>query len=323
MADRKELLDMLRQMYRIRFFEEYSKKLYKKNLLEGNFMGALHTYVGEEAIAVGICRWLNKEDYVFSTHRGHGHFLAKGGSMEELMAELKGRRTGCSGGMGGSMHLFDPKIGFMGGNGIVGGGIPLAVGAAYSSVYRGTSQVTVCFFGDGAASQGTFHESLNLASLWKLPVVFVCENNCYAVTTAVSRAISVTDVAIRAVGYAIPGKVVDGNDVLKVSEEARVFIEMARKGKGPSLLECKTYRRDPHCMVIPETRSKEELEKWKKKDPLLFFERYLEEKRIAGQKDFEKIRKEVTAEIEEAERSAEEKPLPDQEEFKKFVHNEI
>ena len=261
MCDKEKLVGMLELMYKIRFFEERAKKLYKAGMMAGNFLGALHSYIGEEAIAVGACSCLKKEDYILSTHRGHGHFIAKGGDLKRMLAELQGKETGYCKGRGGSMHLFDPKIGFLGGNGIVGGGIPIAIGTAFSARYRGSNQVTVCFFGDGAATQGTFHESLNMASLWKLPAVFICENNLYAVTTPTLETISIPNIGDRASAYGIPGKVIDGNDVMEVYQIVSESVEKSRSGEGPSLIECKTYRWDPHCFVIPETRVKDEMEK--------------------------------------------------------------
>lgn len=317
---REKLLEAFRLMCRIRFFEERAKTLYKKGLLYGSFLGALHTYIGEEAIAVGVCLNLAQDDYIFSTHRGHGHFIARGGRTDKMLAELQGKETGYCKGRGGSMHLFDPSIGFLGANGIVGGGIPLAIGSGYSALYRGTDQVTVCFFGDGGASQGTFHESLNMAGLWKLPVVFVCENNRYAVTTSVGDTICVANVAQRASGYNMPGEVVDGNDFLAVYRAARQAIEHARKGKGPYLLECKTYRVDPHCMVLPEMRAECELSEWKtKKDPIIRFGKYLKKEKFAGEPELETIRKEVLSEIDEAERFALASKFPDPQEFKREI----
>ncbi|MFH2068913.1 MAG: thiamine pyrophosphate-dependent dehydrogenase E1 component subunit alpha [Candidatus Omnitrophota bacterium] len=314
----EKLLEAFRLMCRIRFFEERAKTLYKKGLLCGSFLGALHTYIGEEAIAVGVCLNLAKDDYIFSTHRGHGHFIARGGRTDKTLAELQGKETGCCKGRGGSMHLFDPSIGFLGANGIVGGGIPLAIGSGYSALYRGTDQVTVCFFGDGGASQGTFHESLNMAGLWKLPVVFVCENNCYAVTTSVGDTICVANVAQRASGYNMPGEVVDGNDFLAVYRAARQAIEHTRKGKGPYLLECKTYRIDPHCMVLPEMRTECELSEWKtQRDPIIRLEKYLKKEKLAGDPELETIRKEILFEINEAERFALASKFPDPQEFKR------
>jgi TPP-dependent pyruvate/acetoin dehydrogenase alpha subunit len=314
-----EKLGLLSVMYRIRLFEERTKKMYKQNRLAGNFMGALHTYIGQEAIAAGVCACLGKDDYIFSTHRGHGHFIARGGELNKTLAELQGKETGYSRGFGGSMHLFDVPLGFMGGNGIVGGGIPLALGAAFSASYRGTDQVAVCFFGDGAAGQGTFHESLNLASLWKLPVVYVCENNCYAVTTSVRETVCVGDIACRAAGYGMCGAVVDGNDVLAVQAAAGKAVARARAGDGPSLLECKTYRIDPHCMVLPESRSQGELEEWKAKDPIEQFERRLLEDGPADAETLQHMKEEVSQELDEAERFAMDSPFPRVDEFRRSI----
>lgn len=314
-----EKINLLNVMYRIRLFEERAKKMFKQNRLAGSFMGALHTYIGQEAIAAGVCACLGKDDYIFSTHRGHGHFIARGGELKKTLAELQGKETGYSGGLGGSMHLFDVHLGFMGGNGIVGGGIPLALGTAFSAQYRGTDQVTVCFFGDGAAGQGTFHESLNLASLWKLPVVYICENNAYAVTTSVRDAVCVGDIACRAAGYGVWGTVVDGNDVLAVHTAADTAVARARAGDGPSLLECKTYRIDPHCMVLPESRSKEELEEWKAKDPIDQFERCLLEEGLADRDILRHMKEKAVQELDEAEQFAVNSPFPCVEEFRRKV----
>jgi TPP-dependent pyruvate/acetoin dehydrogenase alpha subunit len=312
-------INLLKVMYRIRLFEERAKKLFKQNRLAGNFMGALHTYIGQEAIAAGVCACLGKEDYIFSTHRGHGHFIARGGELKKTLAELQGKETGYSRGFGGSMHLFDVHLGFMGGNGIVGGGIPLALGTAFSAWYRGTDQVTVCFFGDGAASQGTFHESLNLASLWKLPVIYVCENNCYAVTTSVRETVCVGDIACRAAGYGMWGTVVDGNDVQAVRAAAGKAVARARTGDGPSLLECKTYRIDPHCMVLPESRSKEELGEWKAKDPIEQFEKRLLQDRLVEIETLGHMKEEVLQDMDEAERFAMNSPFPCVDEFHRMI----
>jgi len=322
MIEKDKLINFLYLMYKIRYFEEYAKKLYKENLLEGNFLGALHTYIGEEAIAVGVCSELRKDDVVFSTHRGHGHYIAKGGSIKKLLAEIMGKSTGTSRGYGGSMHLFEPEIGFLGGNGIVGGGLSLSIGAGYTFFYKNKDNVCVCFFGDGAACQGVFHESLNIASLWKLPVIFVCENNCYAVTTPVEKAISVKNIGIRAIGYGIPGKVIDGNDVIQVYETAKEAIERARKGEGPTLIECKTYRIDPHCQVIKDTRKKEEIEKWKEKDPIIILEKKLKECNLINENDIEKFKEEILKELKEAEEFAIKSPFPDVEEFKIYCKRE-
>ena len=316
MLTKEDQINTLRLMYQIRLFEERAKELYMAAKRARNFLGALHSYIGQEAIAVGVCSCLRPDDYVFSTHRGHGHFIAKGGDMGRMLAELHGKETGCCRGRGGSMHLFCPEIGFMGGNGVVGAGIPLAVGTAYSAQYRGTDQVSVCFFGEGAACQGTFHEALNMAALWKLGVVFVCENNVYAVTTPVADTVSVRDIADRAAGYGIPGEVVDGNNVRAVRQAAQEAVDRARRGEGPTLLECKTYRIDPHCMVLPEWRPQEEHQAWRDKDPILRFERELLEGGLADEGDFARLKQEVARELDEAERFAESSAYPDAERFR-------
>ncbi|MDO8685807.1 MAG: thiamine pyrophosphate-dependent dehydrogenase E1 component subunit alpha, partial [Clostridiales bacterium] len=274
MLNREQKIKMLKDMMVIRRFEDVIKRLYKEGLVEG----AIHCYTGEEAVAVGVCTALRKDDYIFSTHRGHGHAIAKGCDLKKVFAELMGRSTGLCKGMGGSMHLFDLENGLMGGNGIVGGGIPLSLGTAYSANYRGTEQVTACFFGEGASNQGTVHEAINMASLWKLPLIFVCENNLFAATTPSYKTLSNPDVAARAAGYSLPGVIADGNDVLDVYEKAQVAVERARKREGPTLLECKTYRVEGHCMVLkdlPQHRPKQEGEGWAEKDPIDVLERNL------------------------------------------------
>ena len=254
MTEKAQLHEFLRLMLSIRLFEEKATERYLASWKSGQFMGALHTYHGEEAIAVGVCQALRPDDYVVSTHRGHGHCLAKGADPGRMLAELSGRVDGYSRGHGGSMHIFAPDLGLLGGNGIVGGGLPLALGAAFSAQYRQSGQLAVCFFGDGASKQGTFHESLNLAALWDLPVLYLCENNCYAATTPTGDSCPVHDIAELAHGYGCPGVVCDGNDVLAVHEAAQEAVAHVRAGKGPYLLEAKTYRMKPHCMVIRETR---------------------------------------------------------------------
>lgn len=312
-------IEAFKRMCAIRFFEELSKKLYNQNRLVGNFLGAFHSYIGEEAVAVGVSLALRKDDYVLSTHRGHGHVIAKGGELRKTMAELHGKETGYSHGRGGSMHIYVPEMGFLGGNGIVGGGMPLAIGAGYAAQYMGLDRVAVCFFGDGAASQGTFHESLNMASLWKLPVLFVCENNCFAVTTHVSDTISIKDVASRAQGYGIYGKSVDGNDVEAVYTEAEKAVKRARAGEGPSLLECKTYRIDSHCLMLPEMRAEKEFEVWRTKDPLDCFERKLMDESVLSKPEITGIKADTNAALEEALKFAEESPYPDVESFRQEI----
>jgi TPP-dependent pyruvate/acetoin dehydrogenase alpha subunit len=306
-------LPLLEMMYTLRSFEENAKSLYKQGLLTG----ALHTYIGEEAVAVGVCSGLREDDYITSTHRGHGHCIAKGGDLGKTLAELLGRETGYSRGRGGSMHLFAPEIGLLGGNGIVGAGIPIAVGAAYSAKYRGTDQVVACFFGDGASNQGTFHEGANMASLWKLPVVFVCENNHWAATTPVSDSTSVPDIAIRAAGYDMPGEVVDGNDVLAVHEGACRAVARARAQEGPSLIECKTFRHDGHCMVVHDyrLRTPEEDQSWRCKDPIDCLERKLLQEKLSTREKLDGIKQRVRDKLAEAERFARESSFPDPEIF--------
>jgi len=310
-SPRKTLRAMLRRMHLIRAFECRARELFEQNRMQGRFLGALHSYEGEEAVAVGVCQALRKDDYVFSTHRGHGHTLAKGADPARMMAELLGKATGMSRGRGGSMHMFDPRLGLLGGNGIVGGGLPLALGPAFSAQYRGTDQVTVCFFGDGAACQGVFHESLNLAALWKLPVVYVCENNQYAVTTPVSQTLSIGDIGERSAGYGCPGTVVDGMDVAAVYDAATVAVRHARAGKGPVLLECKTYRYCAHCMVIPDRRDADERRRWEDGDPILRFERELLGSGAIALGDLEQLRAETREAIERAVVFAEASPDPD------------
>lgn len=306
-----QLRNLLRHMITIRRFEEVATDRYFAAWKSGQFMGALHTYHGEEAIAVGVCQALRPDDYVVSTHRGHGHCVAKGADPGRMLAELAGKATGYSRGHGGSMHIFAPELGLLGGNGIVGGGLPLAIGAAFTAQYNETGQVAVCFFGDGASKQGTFHESFNLAALWDLPCVFVCENNCYAATTPVTDSCPVVDIAELAHGYGCPGVTVEGNDVLAVYEAAQVAVDHARGGKGPYLLEAKTYRMKPHCMVIRETRDELELEAWAAQDPIARFEGHLTGEGLLSAEEVAAVRAEVEQALAEAARFAEESPWPD------------
>ncbi len=315
----EQLREMLRLMYRIRRFELKAQELYKEGLAGGEFLGALHSYEGEEAVAVGACSCLNRDDYVLSSHRGHGHCIAKGADMKRMMAELLGKESGISRGHGGSMHMFDPAIGLLGGNGIVGGGTPLALGAAFAAQYRGTEQVTVCFFGDGAATQGVLHESLGLASLWKLPVIYICENNLWAATTPISDSWAVPDLAARAESFGCAGSVVDGNDVLAVYEVAHEAVGRAREGEGPTLIEAKTYRHRPHCMVIPEHRDPAELEKWKARDPIPRFEKYLLEHEVMTRAEQEELAALVDEELEEAAAFARESSLPEPDTFANYL----
>ena len=306
MLGKEDQIGMLRLMYTIRQFEEKARQLFRQGLI----YGALHPYVGQEAVAVGACAALENDDFVVSTHRGHGHCIAKGADLKRMMAELLGRETGYSKGRGGSMHMFSVEEGLLGGNGIVGGGLPIALGSAFSAQYRQSGQVTLCFFGEGAASNGTFHESMNLASLWRLPVVYICENNLYAATTPVSDSAPIENIADRASAYGCPGLVVDGNDVVSVYEAVQQAVARARAGEGPTLIECKTFRFYPHCMVIPEHRRKAEVEEWRRKDPIVRFEKRLLEEHLMTHEEQEKIKREVKNAIEEAVNFAKESRYP-------------
>jgi len=288
---------MYRKMLEIRLFEEKVFELYGQNLVPGT----IHLYTGEEAIAVGVCSILQKEDYITSTHRGHGHCIAKGAELKRTMAEILGKRTGYCKGKGGSMHIADFNIGMLGATAVVGAGLPIAVGAGLSIKLRKTDQVVACFFGEGASNQGTFHESINMASTWKLPVIFVCENNLYAMGTRQSTVMAIENVADRAVAYGIPGVVVDGNDVLAVYEATQKAVKRARKGEGPTLIECKTYRLKGHSRVDPaKYRPKEEVEKWLAKDPIKRFKEKLLQTNTLTESEIQQIEKEVSDEIEEA-----------------------
>ncbi len=304
---------MYRTMLRIRRFEEKLIELKARAAIPG----VLHLYIGEEATATGVCAALRPDDFITSTHRGHGHCIAKGGKISRMMAELFGRATGYCNGKGGSMHIANLKLGILGANGIVSAGMPIAGGAALSAKMRGTDQVVACFFGDGGANQGAFHESLNMAAIWKLPVIYVCENNQYAISVAQNRSSSITDVYIRKEAYGIQGCKVDGNDVTAVYEAARDAVQRARKGEGPTLLECKTYRWRGHYEGEADRtftyRTREEIEKWKKKCPIEAFQKRLLEEGTFSQTDFDQIDVEVKQEIEEAIRFANDSPFPEPE----------
>lgn len=307
MAASKDLiLSLYRCMVRIRKFEQKLQEVYRRGFIPG----FIHLYIGEEAVAAGVCTLLDQNDYVTSTHRGHGHALAKGVPMGELFAEIAGRARGCNGGRGGSMHIYDPARGFLGTNGIVCAGIPLAAGAALTARLRGKRQATVCFFGDGAVNNCAFHEGINLAATWNLPVVYVCENNLYATEMPFSRATKNTDVASRAAAYGIPGVAVDGNDVLQIHEAAGTAIERARSGEGPTLLECKTYRLVGHFEGDPGTtyRTKDEIKEWKKRDPMQKLRK--DSLGSVTQDEFDAIDQAVDREVAEAYEFAKASPQP-------------
>jgi len=299
------LLNLYRQMVLIRRFEETAAEMYAR----GRIAGFLHLYIGQEATGVGAIAALRPDDYVVSHYREHGHALAKGLEPRRVMAELFGKATGVSRGKGGSMHLFDTSLGFLGGYAIVGGGMPIAVGLGLASAYRGDSRTVLNFFGDGAANEGEFHESLNLAALWKLPVVFLLENNLYAMGTAVSRACAEPELYRRAVAYGMPGERIDGMEVLTVLEATKRAVERARAGEGPTLLEAVTYRYRGHSMADPvQYRTKEEEADWKKRDPIARFRARLESAEKIAKADFAKIDNEVETTLREAVQFAEESP---------------
>ncbi|MDH7568742.1 MAG: thiamine pyrophosphate-dependent dehydrogenase E1 component subunit alpha [Armatimonadota bacterium] len=290
-------LESYRRMWRIRLFEEAVDRLFA----EGVLRGTSHLCVGQEATAVGTCAALRPTDYVTSTHRGHGHFLAKGGDPQRVMAELFGKATGYARGRGGSQHMACYALGFLGSNGITGGGIPIATGAALAIQRRRADHVVACFFGDGAANQGVFHESLNLAGLWKLPVIYVCENNLYAMSTPVRAAFAVPHVALRASCYAMPGVTVDGNDYFAVYQAVEDAAERARRGEGPTLIECQTYRfvghsRGDRCVY----RTREEEAAWRARDPIPRLRQALFHRGELDEAADERLRQEVEQEIEEA-----------------------
>ncbi len=298
---------MLRQMLKIRCFESNVIRLFQEDMVHG----ATHLYIGEEAIAVGAIAQLQEQDYVFSTHRGHGHCIAKGADVKKMMAELLGRSDGYSHGKGGSMHIADVGRHMMGANGIVGASLPLSLGTAMASSIRKDGLVTLCFFGDGASNQGTFHESLNLAGVWKLPVVFICENNQYAVGSRFEATSSSRTVAERAAAYGFPGIRVDGTDVLAVREAAAEAIARARAGEGPSLIECLAYRWTGHHAGDPATyRPVEEVEEWKKRDPIRIYEDHLMQNGLAEPEEIEGLREEMEEEIRQAVAYAKASPEP-------------
>jgi acetoin:2,6-dichlorophenolindophenol oxidoreductase subunit alpha len=300
------------RMLLIRRFEE----TINEKFLAGDIPGFVHLYIGEEATGVGVCSALRKTDYITSTHRGHGHTLAKGADVDRCMAELYGRKTGYCKGKGGSMHIADFGIGMLGANGVVGGGFNLAVGAALAVQLRKGDQVAVCFFGDGASNRGTFHEALNMAAVWKLPAVFVCENNQWASTTPLHEATAVTDISVRAVSYAMPSAMVDGNDVFAVYEAAVEAVERARRGEGPTLLECKTYRIKGHFVGDPEQyRTREEvISQMEENDPIKKFLHRVLGAQLMTEEQLAVIEERVTQEIEQAVRFAAESPFPDPQE---------
>ncbi len=307
--NRQRLLTLYREMVNIRKTEEQLARSYQM----GHIPGACHTYIGQEAVAVGVCAHLRPDDVVFSTHRGHGHALAKGVPPREVIAELFGKVTGCSRGRGGSMHLFAPEAGLMGTTGIVGPNILQATGAGYSFKLLKSDKVSVCFFGDGAVSNGAFHEGVNLAAIWDLPVVFVCENNMYATEVAFEYATRNTDVAERARAYGVPGVAVDGNDVIAIHEVAGVAVDRARRGLGPTLVECRTYRTRPHAEGMRDGgyRTAEEIEAWRSRDPIVALRSAMLARGLATAADCDAIDAETQVIVAEALAYATESAYPD------------
>jgi pyruvate dehydrogenase E1 component alpha subunit len=306
--DKERALKIFRTMNEIRAFEEKAYKLFEENKLRGS----VHLYTGEEAIAATVCSSLTDADYISSTHRGHGHCIAKGARLDMALAELMGRATGYCKGRGGSMHIADLEKGNLGANAIVGGGIPIAVGAAMAIKLQKKQNVAVAFFGDGASNQGTFHESINLAAVKKLPVIFICENNGFAISVPVAQSTSVPDISARGAGYGIPGVTVDGNDVNSIDEAFLKAKKRALDGKGPTLIECKTYRWRGHWTGDPEPyRSREDVEKWKKQCPIERFKKYIIENKIATEKELDKIQEEAKLAMEAAAEFALNSPEPD------------
>lgn len=307
---RDKLSDIYYRMWLIRYFEEGARSLFQENMIRGT----THMYTGEEAIAVGACAVLNRDDYITSTHRGHGHCLAKGGDPRAMMAELLGKATGYCKGKGGSMHIADLDLGILGANGIVGGGIGLATGAAYSADLRGSGQVTICFFGDGASNQGVLMEVANMAALWNLPIIYLCEENQYAEFSPCKPLIAVERIEIKAQAFGLAGVTVDGNDVLAVYEAVSKAVKRVRKGEGPTLLVAQTYRVEGHTVGDPLTyRSKDEVDVWKsaERDPISRFGRYLTEEEGFLEKELETLRTNAQADIDEAIKFAIDSPEPE------------
>lgn len=302
--------DMLRLMQTIRRFEERASSDY----LAGKIYGVVHCYIGEEAVAVGVCAALNRDDQIISTHRGHGHCIAKGADLNRMMAELYGRQTGYCKGKGGSMHIADFGVGMLGANGIVAGGISIVTGAGLAAQLEGKGRVAVSFFGDGASNAGPFHESLNIAASWKLPMLYVCENNLYAAQTAAADTHAMANVAGRAAGYGIPGVVVDGNDVLAVYEAASEAVARARRGEGPTLIECKTYRWRAHTERPgqPDYRPKAEIEAWMKQDPIARLVAHLKSQQGQLTEDeWQAMDREILAAVEKSVAFSEASPFPE------------
>ncbi|MDP7628577.1 MAG: thiamine pyrophosphate-dependent dehydrogenase E1 component subunit alpha [SAR202 cluster bacterium] len=313
MPEGKELyMLMLKRMMLIRRFDETVKDLVQN----AELVGMAHCYIGEEAVAVGACTALRDEDYITGNHRSHGHPISKGGDVRRAMAELLGKATGYCKGKGGSMHLADFEIGILGESGIVASALPVAVGAALGSKMQNNDRVVISFFGDGASNQGACHEAMNMASIWKLPVIFLCENNQYAVTTSYRDTVAVENISDRAVAYSMPGVLVDGQDVMAMHEATVVAVQRARAGEGPSLIEAKTYRYEDHSeglnRILREPyRTDEEVEQWKERDPISLHSTWLKEQGVATEEEIDSVRSEVSQAIDDALEFARNSPYPE------------
>lgn len=312
LEDKTLLMEMLRRMVRIRRFEERVVQLVER----GEIVGAAHSYIGEEAVAVGACMALRDDDWITGNHRSHGHPIAKGGDVKKAMAELLGKSTGFCKGKGGSMHLADFSIGILGESGILGSSIPTAVGAALGSHLQGNDRVAMPFFGDGASNEGAFHESINLAAIWKLPVVFLCENNQYAVSSSFKKMVAAENISDRSAAYNIPGVLVDGQDVIAMYEAVAQAVARARSGQGPSLIEGRTYRYFDHSLglgriVRAPYRDEEELEQWKQRDPISIHTERLLGQHIATQVEIDGVDEEIVKEIDDALEFARQSPYPE------------
>jgi pyruvate dehydrogenase E1 component alpha subunit len=317
--DRERCMSLLRQMMRIRRFEEKCAELYSISKIRG----FLHLYVGEEAVAAGAMAILQQDDAIVSTYREHGHALARGVSARAILAEMYGKQEGCSRGRGGSMHLFDAATRFYGGNAIVGGGLPVAIGLALADKMQGRQRVTACFFGEGAVAEGEFHESMNLAALWRLPVLFCCENNQYAMGTALGRSESEVDLCLKAASYEIAAWPVDGMDVIACEEAARRAYLAVRSGGGPCFLEFRTYRFRAHSMFDPQLyRDKQEVEVWKQRDPIIGLQNCMQEQGMLTEQDVAQLEDEIAGEIADAVQFAENGSLEPIEELSRFVYSE-
>ena len=314
-----EVIKMYAAMVKIRRVEERLMEVFATGIIPG----FIHVSIGQEAVAVGVCSALRKDDYITNTHRGHGQAIAKGIDLKGFIAEIYGKRNGVCKGRSGSMHIADKARGILGSNGIVGGGIPLAMGNAFASQYLNDGRVTVCFFGDGASNEGTFHESLNLASLWNLPIMFCCENNEWAQFTPIEKYIRIEEISKRAAAYGMPGISVDGDDILAVYDAAKKAVNRARKGKGPTLIECKTHRWFGHFAGDKQKyRSPEEIETVRQYDPIQRFQKRLAELNILDEKDIDSIEQRIRWEIEQAVKFAEESPPPEPGELFDDVYGE-